>query len=319
MDFGVSEMLNELKTLRKGYGVESADIAARVGVALRAVCGVTDDDSPELMRRKVSTALTLLINELPVELRPLGQIALALGGTAPDRYQTIVEHLATRLRRDPRTALRRIDEVLRRVAQLALDQGAQGSPVREIPWHTVRLQASVMLDLPVIEVIETRRIVAHQPNLTEIESSVTVTPPPNWNGSLDPADIGLDVVRGGVLNFPRLLAPNRYGFSISAAAPARPGRRARIRIADQGGAFVRAAFRVHAAIPVPTIRIGGPVRARSRSAADLAAGQRVSARAAGSVAGARGRQGEHRGRGPRRIHPSRAASILRIGLEAAAR
>lgn len=220
MNFGVAELMNELKALRKGFGVESADLPARLGPALRTVCGVAAGDTGATVRRKVSAALTGLIGCVPDDLGRLSRTALGLGGLPLERYQRRVERLAERLERDPRTVQRRIDDALRRVAELAVDgRACHQSVQRGVPWHTIGLRVAVLLDQPVIEVLETRHILAHRPDLAEIDDSVTISPPADWNGSLDPADLGVDVVSGGVLHSPRLVAPNRFGFRLRLPRP----------------------------------------------------------------------------------------------------
>jgi hypothetical protein len=220
MSFRVADIVDELKTLRRGYGIESPDLAGRVGSALRSVCGVLAEDPPATLRRKVADALAALTDRLPEDLGRMSRTALGFDGTAQERYQQRVKDLAVQLQRDPRTVQRRIDTALLRIAELAHAE-QPGHPLgrRDLPWHTLRLQVSVLLEETMVEVLETRRIVAHRPGLSEIDNSVTVTPPPNWNGSLDPGDLGIDVVRGGVLHSPQLQAPNRLGFGLRLAHP----------------------------------------------------------------------------------------------------
>jgi hypothetical protein len=221
MNFNVTDVIDELKLLRRGYGIESPDLASRIGPALRALCGVEPSDDPATLRRKVGLVLSTLSGDLPADFGRLTRVALGLDELVAGRYQQRVRFLADELDRVQRTAQRRIDDGLLRMAELALDN--QHRAGQATPWHTARLQAWVMLDLPGVEVLETRRIVAHQAGVREIDNSVTVTPPPDWDGSLDPAKLGVDIVRGGTLVAPRLLGPNRLGYGLRLPRPLRQG------------------------------------------------------------------------------------------------
>ena len=107
----VTELVGELKTLRKGRGIFISQIGDRIGSALRDVCQVTDDDGPAIIRQKVANKLQVLAGDLPPDLRVAVMAAFAL---CPDvrmpLYRDRVGWAAARLNRDPRTARRRIDD-----------------------------------------------------------------------------------------------------------------------------------------------------------------------------------------------------------------
>ena len=223
MGFSVVDLVAELKGLRKGRGIDTADIGSRVGPALRWACGVRTGDGPVQTRRKVADRLRVLVESLPSDLCLATCAAFGLDGDARMRlYQERVEHIARKLDRDPRTVQRRIDDGITRIAELALEPGVPEpvAPGRAgPPWHTAELRASVVLDLPVPEVIETRRIIAERDRLAEVELAVTLTPPPGWHGTGSLDELGLDVLYGGVLTDQVMKSSNRIGFALRLPEP----------------------------------------------------------------------------------------------------
>jgi hypothetical protein len=227
MTLGKNDLVADLKRLRKGFGVQSPDIADRIGGALRVACGVGNNDGPAAQRLKVISTLTRLTGTLPGELCTLGRVALNLNPTANIRYEGRIAKLAADATRDPRTIRRRVDEVMSRIADLMLEspavRQARPRPAVRHPWHTKDLRVYVMLDLPVVEVIEDRTVICDQESLAEVDLSVTLTPPPSWGGSTDPAELGVDVHRGGVALPHRQAASNRFRFGLRLPRPLRRG------------------------------------------------------------------------------------------------
>lgn len=217
MELSVAELVAELKSLRKGRGIESADVDSRVGPPLRRLVGLGDDDGPARVRRQLRDWLTAHAKGLPEDLRAAASQAFGLDGDAR-LYQERVRSVALLIERDDRTARRRIDDALLRIAQRALDPDAR-RPAPDPPWRTAELSAVVVLDLPVPEVIETRRIVAQRDGLAEVELSVTLEPPDPGRGPL--ADVGLDVLYGGVLTDRARRSTHRIGFALRLPEPLR--------------------------------------------------------------------------------------------------
>jgi hypothetical protein len=208
-----SKVIEELKNLRRGYGVEAPDMPARLGPTLRTVCGVEANDGPAVVRRKVRQRLIELTMKLPDDMGAQARIALGLNGSATFRYEERIEQLAKQMSREPRTARRRVDQVLGRLAEQALDAVPRPAPTpQKIPWHTARLQVVMVLSAQVAEVFETRRIVAHQPGLAELDHSLSVMSPPEWNGRI--ADLDVHVIHGAVLGPPEQQGPRRLGFRL---------------------------------------------------------------------------------------------------------
>ncbi|HET6709942.1 MAG TPA: hypothetical protein VFH84_33550, partial [Amycolatopsis sp.] len=61
---GQAELVQELKSLRKGRGL-LGNVEDRVGPVLRSACAVSDEDGMVAVRRKVAGRLTELAGQLP--------------------------------------------------------------------------------------------------------------------------------------------------------------------------------------------------------------------------------------------------------------
>lgn len=115
-----AEVLTELKRLRKGFGVDDPAALDRVGPALRRVAGITPDDGAVAQRVKLRDCLLELTVMLPPEMALVGRQALALDGCGAGRFGRRLRNIAADLDRDPRTARRRVDVVLERLAEEAV-------------------------------------------------------------------------------------------------------------------------------------------------------------------------------------------------------
>jgi hypothetical protein len=200
---GTTAVVEELRLLPRGRGVLSDDIGERLGPRLRELLGVESRDDPGVVRRKVAVRLTLLADRLPEDLGHAVRAALALGDEATDRFlKDRVERLAAGIQRDPRTAKRRVDEGLRRLAEMlvqAAEPPAAGNPFAPDGWYIKTLNSLLLLDREPPKLLERRRIVATRPGLDEILISLSAPPPAvNGNGA-GPSPVRLDVLQGGVL------------------------------------------------------------------------------------------------------------------------
>jgi hypothetical protein len=172
------DLVRELKALRKGRGLLASHIGERIGYALRAICDVSDDDGPAMIRQKVARRLENLAGDLPADLRIAVLAAFAI---APDArlpfYQDRVSWTARRLNRDPRTARRRIDAGIDHLAQLATvrpvpsPRSARVAP-SSTGWRTVELRVVVALDRARPAVVELHRIVAERDDLAAVDVGV---------------------------------------------------------------------------------------------------------------------------------------------------
>lgn len=172
----LAELVNELKALRKGRGLLASHIGDRIGVGLRLVCDVREDDGPAVIRQKVARRLENLAGDLPADLRIAVLAAFAI---APDArlpfYQDRVGWTARRLNRDPRTARRRIDAGIDHLAQLATVRPCTATRPAQpsaTGWRTVELRMAVVLDREWPEVVELHRIVADRDELLAVDVPV---------------------------------------------------------------------------------------------------------------------------------------------------
>jgi len=196
-------IVRELKRLRKGRAIFARQIADRVGPALRTIFGVADDDTPADIRRKIADRIENLAHELPEDLRLAVLAALAIHREARQPfYQDRVAWLAARLGRDERTARRRIDDAVERLAELAAaairrtrHDGAGLPPA----WHTEDLRVSLALDQPSPEAFEYRLVVADRDDLDELDLALTFTAPPGWKAPAPLGEPPVDVFHGGTL------------------------------------------------------------------------------------------------------------------------
>ncbi len=222
----LTELVNEMKSLRKGRGLYVSHIGARVGSALREVCEVTDADGPSEIRLKVARRLENLSAELPDDLRFAVQAAFAI---RPDArmplYKDRVGWAAVRLNRDPRTARRRVDDGIHQLAQLATVTSADAGPVagptaygQACGWHTSELWVTLALDRGRPEALVQRRIVADQDDVAELDLAVTVAEPAHR--SADPhTRLGINVFYGGTLIERGMESSERLAFQLGLPRP----------------------------------------------------------------------------------------------------
>jgi hypothetical protein len=215
----ITDLVKELKFLRKGRGVFASQIAERIGPALRHVCAVDEADPPAVIRRKVAERLEQLARDLPADIGIAVLAAFAICSEARFRlYQERVEWAAGRLNRDPRTARRRVDEGIEHLAQLAIAGSTGPSPANapapaETGWHTTELRLMVALDRPEPEVIEQRDIVSAQDGLTELELAMTLAAP------AERARLDAFVIYGGTLTEHRMETTYRRSFTLALPRP----------------------------------------------------------------------------------------------------
>jgi hypothetical protein len=235
----VAELVEEMKTLRRGRGILESRIEDRVGWALRAVCGIADGSSSTDIRRLVGHRLTELADQLPDDLRNAVLAAFALLPDTRQRfYQERVRWVAGQLERDERTAQRRINEGFVHLAELAV---ANIDAIDDAPtgdqgpsWYTEKLRVSVVLDQPNPEAFEWRRIVSNRDGLTDVDLWFTLTAPPAVGvGPADPARLAISMLYGGTLVTKEMAATRRFSFSVQLPEPLDKGRQCEIALRFQ--------------------------------------------------------------------------------------
>jgi hypothetical protein len=213
----------EIKALRKGRGLAASDLDTRLGTRLRELAAASPGpgDTAQI-RRALAGELITLAERLPAELRTAIMASLAL--SAPTRSMPFfgdrVSWLAEQLRRDRRTALRRVDEAeLLLAEEIATElRRRQGRPAVGDGWYVDTFSAVVLLDGDTPEAFERRRIVATRPGLEEITTSLDVPPEAGQRMSLD-----AKVISGGELVRADEPSRSRTQFLIRLPEPLQPG------------------------------------------------------------------------------------------------
>jgi len=211
-------LAEEIKVVRRGPGLHHRTVADRVGPELRRVCDITERDTLSVVRTKLIDRLDRAANELPNELATAVRAAL---GIHPEtermlQLQERIDWLAHELRRDVRTARRRVDEASGRLAEVLV----AGSAARRGPgWYVTDFYAAAMLDRPDPLTIERREIVADRDGLDEITLAFSLRD----TGS--PTDLNLRVLYGGQLAEAEAASGSRMRIALRLPRPLRQDER----------------------------------------------------------------------------------------------
>lgn len=172
----VTDTVHELNDLRRGRGLNAANLGARVGPRLRMACAIAETDNPALVRRKVVLRLTSLCAQLPDDLAIAASVALALHDEAAGEFlDRRIAWLADHFDRDPRTARRRVDTAFRLLGERLDDEGTLAEDLGlDSPegWYVESLRAVLCMDCDPPQLIEDRRIVATVDDLKQITVSM---------------------------------------------------------------------------------------------------------------------------------------------------
>jgi hypothetical protein len=202
-------LIDELKRLRKGRGVDAANITERAGPALRRLCGIRPEDVPATVRNRLTTTLRELAGELPDDLRLalLVELGLHEEATQPrlgDRLDWLARHIA----RDARTARRRGDLACARLTEVvgALPEESGDG------WYVRRFSALVKLDGRAPEITETRTIVATRDGIDELATEFSL--PRHPADRLPRHDLGVALLYGGRLVRRLRRSESHFEFSV---------------------------------------------------------------------------------------------------------
>lgn len=217
MSIGPAELAVELKTLRKGRGLQAPRLGDQVGPLLRQLCGVGENESTASIREKLTRHLRIWSNGLPDDLRLVVTTALAL---QPDTQQQFlrerVQSLAEAQRRDVRTIRRRMDEGFALLAEIAARTPAEQPRGAVLGWYTDRWEAILRLDKDSPECFERRRIVAEHDGLELVQQSTTV---PRSELKTEDHDLYCEALFGTAVVGRQRKAGDRFAFDLVIPTP----------------------------------------------------------------------------------------------------
>jgi len=212
----------EIRSLRKGRGLQIGDLDQRLGPHLRELAAAGGGDAAP-HRHALAAELLACGKELAPDLQTA--IGASLGLSAETRqmlhFKDRVSWLAGQLGYEYRTALRRIDTAEQLLAEeiareLARRRGR--SAAAPLGWHLSELRTLVRLDTQTPEVHETRRIVAATDGLREVMAWLDVPSPDRSKPSLE-----VEIMYGGRLVRREQPGGGRFQFMVQLPAPLAAG------------------------------------------------------------------------------------------------
>jgi hypothetical protein len=222
MPYTPAELSSELRTLRKGRGVNRANLREHIGPALRQLCRVTEHDTETSARAKVVRWLATLVATLPDDTRVAATVALGLDAAARQSLlQDRVRWLAEQQHRDSRTIRRWVDEAIRLLADTAVDRAAAMSGRDRAGWRTRRLNSVLRMDKRAPECLEQRWIVAEHDGVQEIEFIFTL--PAGLDTPGDDLELFVEPYYGVTLVHLEKRRADRFAFVLRLPRPLREG------------------------------------------------------------------------------------------------
>jgi hypothetical protein len=222
-------LLLELKTLRKGRGINTARLPEQIGPLLRELAAVEKHDATGIVRQKVTDALDRLAESLPADLALAARAALSLHPEAQQPFLAErVQWLADQLERDVRTARRRVDLGLTALAERALVPTAADTAVPapraplsrepdDDPWHIREFRAVLRLDQPTPEAIEQRVVVANEDGLDRLDALITI--PRDREVRTGSHDLMMEVLYGATIISRERVTGSRFKYGLQLPRP----------------------------------------------------------------------------------------------------
>ncbi|WP_121179833.1 hypothetical protein [Nocardiopsis sp. Huas11] len=182
--------------MRARRGLDADEPADLVGPALRELAGLVGGEPADEVRRLVTVALRDLLRELPDDLC----LAFLAGmGVHPDVRAPVLERrlewVAQELHISPRTARRRMDQAIERVAAHSAPERPRDRPEFGPPdWRLAALRTRLSLGAEGATAVEEREIIAAVDDLDQVVVSAQVPRHGTERGT--PHDVGLDLLHG---------------------------------------------------------------------------------------------------------------------------
>jgi len=212
----------EIRSLRKGRGLQVGDLDQRLGPHLTELANGAADADQALRRHTLAAELLTCSTELAGDLRTA--ITASLGLSAETRqmlhFKDRVSWLAAELGFEYRTALRRIDtaeQLLSEEVARELRRRRARAVTAPLGWHLEELRTLVRLDTPTPEAHEHRRIVAAKDGLREVMAWLDV---PSSSGR---PSLFTEVLYGGQIVRKEQPGGTRFQFVVQLPRPLQAG------------------------------------------------------------------------------------------------
>ncbi|GAB3456377.1 hypothetical protein [Actinophytocola sediminis] len=219
MTVSVTDLVVELKTLRKGRGIQAPHVVDRIGPGIRAICAIAENDDPASVRQKVAARLRDLAARLSPDLQIGVTAAFGLDEALHTPfYKDRLRWAEGELERNTRTVRRRIDDAIVQLAELAVHRlapnGKANHPLPNSRWYNAEVRQALVLDAAAPYALEQRRIVSDEDGLVELDLSLTVPAPDATLDPDPPLELAIEVVYGGRLLAQRMESTDRIGYRL---------------------------------------------------------------------------------------------------------
>jgi hypothetical protein len=210
----------ELRSLRKGRGLQAGDLDSRVGPLMRELA---DSGDAAARRQALVTEINRCCTQLLSDYRMAIEASLALSAETMQEpfFRDRVSWLAGQLDRDYRTALRRIDKAEQRLAEVIateLRRRRGRTAVAPDGWYVEELRTLLRLDTEMVESREDRRIVSTRADLKEVMAWLDVPRDPDQPGP----DLTAEILYGGRLVRKEQPSRNRFHLMVQLPKPLQP-------------------------------------------------------------------------------------------------
>jgi len=211
----------ELRSLRKGRGLQVGDLDSRLGPLMRELADAGDAAA---RRQALVTEINRCCAQLLSDYRTAIEASLALSAETMQEpfLRERVSWLASQLDRDYRTALRHIDQAEQRLAEVIATELVRRrgrTAVAPDGWYVKELRTLLRLDTEMVESREDRRIVSTRADLTEVMAWLDVPRDSDQPGP----DLAAEILYGGRLVRKEQPSRNRFHLMVQLPKPLQPG------------------------------------------------------------------------------------------------
>jgi hypothetical protein len=220
----IEQIAAEVRSLRKGRGLQAGDLEQRLGPLLTELAIGARNSDHVLRRHKLTSEITTCSTHLSADLRAAISASLALSTETRQMpyFKDRVSWLASYLGYEYRTALRRIDTAEQLLSEeIARELTRRRGRTVNAPdgWQLDELRTLVRLDTPTPEAHEHRRITATRSDLTEVMAWMDVPPGPGVSRSA----MLVEVLYGGKLERKEQPSSSRFHFVVQLPTPLQAG------------------------------------------------------------------------------------------------